>query len=1444
MVAATVAVGGWIAANALYIAGATFVAYGVKLGRDMNKMKKQSEGTASSDRKQMVRASNGPMVGILGRSEISGTIFFAEEVKSDDQLHLCIALCGHLLTEGKPVIAGCHRVMMDDLEVPMGESHDGKVYVRVYDGSQSSIDDIEERLKNCYSWTDDMVGKGICFAHVHLKYDSDLFPSGLPNFKFLLDTEGVDEADERLLLHSSAALEYYLREVFEADDSEINRAMFDQALSICKETVINTGREEEPRYTCNGCWDYNESHKNVIDKITQTCAGSLEYVDGQFGLRAGAYHGPADFTLTTDDIIGDISVQPIPERQELCNIVTGTHVSPGIEYQTVDFPEVRSPEYIEEDGEELNEDFNLEFVHSTYQAQRLASLHMNRSRLSTVTVPCNFRGYECGLGRHIRLDAKELGYDKMEFVVEGWEFSTENGVNLVLRQDYAELWDDYIGKTPIPPPNTSLPNPRECLPVEGLQYSERLVNSVWESRLDWEHRMPGSVREYRIQVFHGDDPVAESISAEYTSREPRCIFQLPEQDRHMAQVRAVNTFGAVSLPVAVYFFVSIPEVIISSVSVPEVDNSVYPCRAFVTWNTTGEDQYPPESVQYECETQRNEGDWVSAGTGLSKSRWLEGLDAGDYRVRVRARTPMNTYSSWRSQGFSVYVAETPENLTFTEIGSPGYWGRLSWEGAGVNFQVQILRGQDVLHNQGTTQRELYLDWQLPGSYLLRVRALAGASESEWSTVGAMVETMSPPDELIFSPSSDNPASAGVLTWAPIDSRTEFHDIEILKDGQRVFAATDSGNFQTVPMLTPDTYQGKVRAVWRQSTSEWESTSIRITEDVDTPEDLVISPPKDASYQGDFSWSAVANSSGVRIRQSSDNIIETTVISNNYRIPILPVGSYSAQVRSLGVFNDSPWVSTPLNVLSPEPPSDLEFTETPGNAASYGTLSWQLSPSAGVTGYLVRIRDSDQTEIITTQTVSTSYPVGNLPVGDYTARVSAQSLQGNSESEPAATDIRVSSLSSPRNLSYQESLVDTGTGLTTQVIFRWESGDSRTQSYDVEYRSVEVAIWTGLYSGPSATATVNGLAAGDYFFRVRAISYADHSGWSQIGVNVKGFNQPPADVENLQLRALGSQQALLTWDQIDSPDVINGGSVHVRHTYLIGPAAVWEAAVPLTERLPGNTTFFSVPLLSGTYFVKAVNGNGYWSEHAASVVSTMGNLLGYNRVVEREEPRDWPGDKNKAVVDPGGSISFAEDDSNEEPPYYIMDQPLDLGALLTVRLYLECDGSVYEVDTIDERTNPIDSWPMFDGVEPGGTSLQYHVSQTEDDPDSLDAEWSDWTQFLVGEFRARAFRLRISLISDSTDAAGTVSNLKLIADVPDRSETARNLEAPASGLSVKYQTPFLAPAVIGVTLHGAHTGDYWDFPENDEQGFTIQFFNSNGQGIAADFDYLATSYGEQ
>ena len=200
--------------------------------------------------------------------------------------------------------------------------------------------------------------------------------------------------------------------------------------------------------------------------------------------------------------------------------------------------------------------------------------------------------------------------------------------------------------------------------------------------------------------------------------------------------------------------------------------------------------------------------------------------------------------------------------------------------------------------------------------------------------------------------------------------------------------------------------------------------------------------------------------------------------------------------------------------------------------------------------------------------------------------------------------------------------------------------------------------------------------------------------------------------------------------------------------------------------------------------------------------------------------------------------------NDKPPYYIMHEPLDMGAVFTVRLNMDRDGTVYIPDMIDDRTEPLDSWTMFDGRDPGNSSLIYEVSQTDDDPHSDNAQWSSWTQFLVGEFRARAFRVRVTLITDDAQCVGTVSKLKLIADVPDRTERGLGINCPSTGITITYDKAFLAAAAIAITGQGMQSGDRYEITNSLPSGFTIRFYNSAGAGITRQFDYFAISHGEQ
>ena len=54
---------------------------------------------------------------------------------------------------------------------------------------------------------------------------------------------------------------------------------------------------------------------------------------------------------------------------------------------------------------------------------------------------------------------------------------------------------------------------------------------------------------------------------------------------------------------------------------------------------------------------------------------------------------------------------------------------------------------------------------------------------------------------------------------------------------------------------------------------------------------------------------------------------------------------------------------------------------------------------------------------------------------------------------------------------------------------------------------------------------------------------------------------------------------------------------------------------------------------------------------------------------------------------------------------------------------------------------IDDLSTIDGNESSSSSVTLQVSQTNDDPDSTSAVWSDWADFNTGAYEARAFEFR-------------------------------------------------------------------------------------------------------
>lgn len=1411
----------------------------------LNPRRKSTKGTPPEERRQIVRGAMIPMVGILGKSPIGGVVIHAAH--SGGWLNIVFALAGHKYS-GRAVINDVPYFLKDEQKINLTRrTTSGGAYfvyngnglnVAVYDGAQTSSAHLPT-LTSAAGWSSDMIGKGIVLAHVHLYDSAAHYPDGLPEFSFMLDACELD-SDTSAALSSDVILRY-MRNDFEARDDEIDLESFNRARAICAESVVTAAGANEHRYTAGGSYDFDESHSDVLERLLQTCGGKLVYQNGKFSLYVAAFSSDPVLELTESDIIGDVDITPMPERRSLANIIKGTYTDALSGYQSADFPEVASERYLLEDGEELTDDFDLEFVQSSDQAQRLASLELNRHRLLTLKAPFNFRAFSAKVGKVIRLNAPRVGFDR-PFMVESWNFDPSKGVTLTLREDFEELWGDYIGAVPTRPPITLLPSAGDIDAPIDAAINEYQQFGEWIIELTWNHQYPGSVRRYYCVIDRmtadGESWTAERVAATVTI-EPRFKFVVPQDGQFRVTISAENDFGVISEPLEYWYVSSIPTLEITAISADSINVSTYPARAVISWSVERLDLFETNSVLFTVEIRSSSGEWLPVTKTWTTSCAVEGLTHGHHEIRVKATPPYGSATGWRVGSFDVVAVTTPTDLTVTATGEDtATVGLFSWKATGQYFDVELKKNGVLWAGGSVSSRQWPVPASEPGAYVLRVRARSGNFTSDYA-------------EIDFNASS------------------------------------------------------------------------------------------------------------------------------------LPA------------------------------PINAKLTVTPQNAASSASFSWQSGGASQFTsGYELNLIDSDGNIDFRAVTQGTEYLLPVMLSGSYTARVRAISISGEYFSPWSEDSCTIQGLLAPKNLKVVESIVGAGATLQQSIAVSWQAGDDLAQSYDLEYRDLSSSEWGGGYSGAATSAILTSLAPGDYYFRVRSRLAGVVSDYTQTLIAIQGLERQPDNITGAQFRATSSTLALISWDLMTDPSVLTGGSIHVRHTHQTGAAATWEGAIPLTARLPGNATLTSVPLLSGTYMIKAVNAFSKWSKTAAVVVSNIGNMLNYNRIIEREEPKAWAGDKNRAIVeseaitlqesntsllsidvnndawiycadpirvdvnktyrmrfrvrqveDPssggrdvyagvatlnskyellkGGagmhryfcvtkrSLTTAEgwqefegeisgvgdthndfrtgtvyvrpmfivnysdglgraevdylkfyDDTgkqlirnsdfsqgkknwsmsysgktvpenlvgdvikNPQPPYYVMHEPLDMGAVFTARLTLQIDGSVYIPDLIDERTSKMDDWAMFDGNDPGNTSLIYEVSQTNDDPKSASAKWSEWTQFLVGEFRARAFKMRVSLSTDDVNAVGTVAKLKLLADVPDRTERGLGISAPSTGLTVKYERAFLAPAAIAITGQGMSSGDRYEITNSNAAGFSIRFFNSAGAGIARKFDFFAISHGEQ
>ncbi|WP_239455821.1 phage tail tip protein J-related protein [Proteus mirabilis] len=519
----------------------------------------------TGERKQMLRSSSAPETVIVGKTVISGLLFFAEEEAGEqdenEKITLALALAGHPIEKIGKIWLG------DDLIETFGEYtvHEVKhLWLRslkitapvVEVELHNSREDVDPfMLKNCPSWKEDMIGRGLAWLRVTLTFDQEKFPYGLPNVKcevwgkHLFDPRtGQTEWSNNGAL---VILDYY-RHYLKVPDTDIDFDSFKQAADLCDEKVSLPEGGFESRYTLNGAYDLNESPSSVLEAMHKCINAEPTFTAGKHGIQIGAYYGPAIKTITESQLIGTVTCTPETGLKDATNAVYGTFIDAEQLYTKTDFTPVIVDEWVKEDGLEIRENIDYRFVTSPYQAQRLARQYLRKKKAGRrVQLTMNLDGYAYRPGEVVLLELPALGISGLEFRIAEWSFHALDGVALTLEEDGAYLYEDVIGKPFERPPFVSLPTGGVASPI-NLTFVPLAVSDIVQGTLSWQN-VASDVRYNTVNILQ-NGKVIQSIQVPAE----RVDINGLARGTYRVEVRATNMAGAMSAPAISDFAIQAP----------------------------------------------------------------------------------------------------------------------------------------------------------------------------------------------------------------------------------------------------------------------------------------------------------------------------------------------------------------------------------------------------------------------------------------------------------------------------------------------------------------------------------------------------------------------------------------------------------------------------------------------------------------------------------------------------------------------------------------------------------------------------------------------------------------------------------------------------------------------------------------------------------------------
>jgi hypothetical protein len=449
---------------------------------------------------------------------------------------------------------------------------------------------------------------------------------------------------------------------------------------------------------------------------------------------------------------------------------------------------------------------------------------------------------------------------------------------------------------------------------------------------------------------------------------------------------------------------------------------------------------------------------------------------------------------------------------------------------------------------------------------------------------------------------------------------------------------------------------------------------------------------------------------------------------------------------------------------------------------------------------------------------------------------------------------------PTSVTLTDDLIEynDGTVITRLNVLIGASTDLFIDQYEVELRqdtdrNGDVVVDDFKIVGRGITLrhqVLNVIDNSTYTIRVRGINALGvKSTYLTAQRQIIGQTAVPQDVENFAINVLGDQ-ALLSWSAI--PDLDLNYYVLKFSTDLVNPT--WQNSVDLVDRIGRPATSLTLPLLTGSYLIKAQDKLGNQSSNETIVTTNIASVNFVNQTTINEHTA-FTGTKTNVetvIRDSTNYIGLTAtgtigDTATRVPATgtYEFANTIDLGDKFkgqftaSVIQFIEDVSEVIDNGRPDATTLFDDGRPNpFDGTSSGDAHTILEISTSDDN-----VTFSAFKPFTIGEHIGRYFKFRVLFKSDNLKARCLIEELTVIASLSKRNESGNDISSGTGGKAVTFNFGFKLNPAIGVSAQSMANGDYYTITSKSTTGFTIEFFNSSATSIDRTFDYIVQGVGQ-